>query len=56
MRLVLQEERVLQLTPDLRLYVIVFKLLPLGEHKVQGVVLIPESVDIGLAEMGAPLT
>ena len=36
--------------------VIVYKLLPLGEHKVQGVILIPESIDIDLAEIGAPLT
>ena len=36
--------------------VIVYKLLPLGEHKVQGVVLIPESVDIDLVEMGVPPT
>ena len=33
--------------------VIVYKLLPLGEHKVQGVILIPESIDIDLAEIGA---
>ena len=36
--------------------VIVNKLLPLGENKVQGVVLIPESININLAQMGAPLT
>ena len=36
--------------------VIMYKLLPLGEQKVQGVVLIPESIDIDLAKMGTPLT
>lgn len=35
--------------------VIMYKLLPFGEHKVQGVALIPESININLAEMGAPL-
>ena len=35
--------------------VLVYKLLPLGEHKAQGVILIPESIDIDLAEIG-PLT
>ena len=35
---------------------IVNKLLPFGENKVQGVVLIPESININLAQMGASLT
>ena len=30
-----------------------YKLLPLGEEEVQGVVLIPESIDTYLAKMGA---
>ena len=36
--------------------VMVYKLPPVGKHKVQGVVHIPDSIDIDLAEMGAPLT
>ena len=36
--------------------VIVYKLLPFGKHKVQGVVHIPDSIDIDPAEMGASLT
>ena len=34
-------------TPEL----IMYHLLPLGVHKEQGVVLIPESIDLDLAEM-----
>ena len=45
----------IRLTPDLRFF-IVNKLLPFGVNKVQGVVLIPESININLPQMGAPLT
>ena len=46
----------IRLTPDLSEIVIVNKLVLLGENKVQGVVLIPESININLAQMGVPLT
>ena len=46
----------IRLTPDLSEIVIVNKLVPLGENKVQGEVLIPESININLAQMGVPLT
>ena len=36
--------------------VIMYKLLPLGEQKVQGVALIPESIDTYLTKLGTPLT
>ena len=36
--------------------VIMYQLLSSGEHKVQGVVLILESININLAQLGVPLT
>ena len=45
----------IRLTPDIRLKLCTDRLLLFGEYKVQGVVLIPESININLAQMGAPL-